>query len=352
MTDSTFAEELKATPALFPFAIQPDDNAVEFLRLSRADYDSASFLDARMGAPRESRFLKPWEEVRAAAAGLPRRCHFIFHISHVGSTLLSRLLGDAPGLFSLREPQTLRTLADHYVHLGQPSCSWSVEEFHQRLDAFLGLWSRTFEPGETAVIKATSFVSQMSELLLERVPSSRAILMVVSPVTFLAALLDGAMSDVTSQAERRLRRLHRRLGYEHWRLADLSPGECVAMGWLCEVASLHAAAARFPERTCWLDFDHFLTHPAGGLAASLRHLGIATDDATVGSILAKPTLTRYAKQPDAEYDTGVRKQLLQQSLAEHQQEVKKGLAWLQRTTKLPGMGRMFAEVKVAVERKF
>ncbi|MDZ4782731.1 MAG: hypothetical protein SGJ19_20990 [Planctomycetia bacterium] len=352
MAESTFADELTASPELFPFAFQQDSDAVAFLRLSRADYAKASFLDARMLAPSVMGDPIAWEQVQSAAAALPRRCHFIFHISHVGSTLLSRLLGDAPGLFSLREPKMLRTLADVRLQLGKPDCPWNAAEFNQRLATLLGLWSRTFEPSETSVIKATSFVSEMSELLLERVPTSRAILLIVSPVTFLAALLDGAMSDITGQAERRLNRLHQRLGYEHWRLANLSPGECVAMSWLCEVSSLHAAAARFPERVFWLDFDHFLTVPTGGLAASLRHLRIEADESTVRSLLAQPTMQQYAKNPETAFDVGTRKQLLQQSLEVHKDEIKKGLNWLFRTAKLPGVGRMIAEIQAAVERPF
>ena len=136
---------------------------------------------------------RPWADVRDAAKGLPVRCHFIFHISHVGSTLLSRLLGQHPGLFSLREPAILRVLADRFAALDQSTFPQDRAEMDEQLTVFLALWSRTFEREQTTLIKATSFVGEMAELLMHRIADSRSILMFVSPRTFLLALLDGAM---------------------------------------------------------------------------------------------------------------------------------------------------------------
>jgi len=59
-----------------------------------------------------------------------RRLHFIFHAGHVGSTLLSRLLDEAEGVLSLREPLPLRTIAENF---SEP-----------RLDLLLRLWERGF----------------------------------------------------------------------------------------------------------------------------------------------------------------------------------------------------------------
>ena len=169
-----FRHLLTASPALYPIAVDPHGDLVQLIHVRRADYRSASFLDSRLLAPDTLSAWRPWVEVRRAAAGLAERCHFIFHISHAGSTLLSRLLGHHPNLFSLREPALLRYLADIHLTLGHPSCPWSRTEFDDRLAVYLALWSRTFEPSQTALIKATSFVSEMSEHLMERVGDSRA----------------------------------------------------------------------------------------------------------------------------------------------------------------------------------
>jgi hypothetical protein len=319
-----------ATPALYPMAIDPRADAVQFMTMTEADYAAASFLDARMLPPGTTGAWAPWADVLRAAAGLPVRCHFIFHISHVGSTLLSRLLGQHPSVFSLREPAVLRTLADAHLALGQPTAPWGRAEFAERLGVFLALWSRTFRRGQTALIKATSFVSEMAEHLLERVADARAIVMYVPPPTFLRALLGGAMSDITGQAGKRLARLHRRLGTPHWRLQDLSAGESVAMSWLSEMFALHAAGARFPDRVLWIDFDRFLGAPGAGLAAALGHLGVAGADAAAERILSGPTMSQYAKAPAYRFDAQVRERLLRQGEEQHASEVRLGMDWLDR----------------------
>jgi len=330
MTDSTLRQHLTASPALYPIAMDTRADAVRLIRLTKANYDAASFLDARLLTPDVPSGWGPWTELRDAAAGLPERCHFIFHISHCGSTLLSRLLGQHPALFSLREPAILRDLADVFLTLDRPNGIWDRAEFGVRSGVYLRLWSRTFEPGQIAVIKATSFVSEMAESLMARTADSRAIFMFVRPLTFLRALLDGAMSDIEGLAEQRLSRLHRRLGGAAWRLPELSAGERVAMSWLSEMLALQDAHDHFRTRGQWLDFDGFLAEPEAGLATALTHLGAGVASGTVHDILAGPTMSRYAKAPAYRFDARHRDQLLRQSEERHGPEIQKGTAWLDR----------------------
>jgi hypothetical protein len=331
----TFADALTSSPLLYPIALEPSADTVRFVRLTAADYAAASFLDNRLMTPGQPTAAVPWAEVRAAAGQVPVRCHFIFHISHVGSTLLSRLVGNHPAFFSIREPAILRLLASVHRTLGRPECPWPREEFEERLRAFLAIWSRTFEPGQTAVVKATSFVSEMAEDLMARMPAARSVFMFVAPEVFLQALLGGAMSDIESGAENRLDRLHRRLGGPRWTSTDMSAGERVAMSWLSEMTALHAAARRFPDRTLWLDFDCFLASPEESLTAVLGHLGVPDAAAAARTLLAGPTMHQYAKAPAHRFDADVRRQLLDQASREHAAEIAKGLAWLDRAAAEP-----------------
>jgi hypothetical protein len=324
----TLRQHLTASPALYPLALDPRADAVQLVYLKPADYAAASFLDARMLAPGTLKATTPWAEIREAAAGLPQRCHFIFHISHVGSTLLSRLLGLHPSLFSLREPAILRYLADTHLTLDQPPCPWTRAEYEERLGIYLGLWSRTFERGQTALVKATSFVSEMAEHLLARVGDARAIFMFLSPAEFLRAVLGRAMVDIEDLAGKRLARAHGRLGGERWQLERLSPGERVAMSWLCEMLALHAAAARFPSRVRWLDFDRFLAQPERELSGALRHLGVDAGGETVRRLLAGPTMRQYAKAPEHAFDAARREQILREAQRQQAEEIHKGLQWL------------------------
>jgi len=307
----TLSEVLAASPSLFPLILDPAGNLIQVVNLSEIDYQAASFLDGRLLAGGMRNAVIPWTELQCAAQGLPKRCNFLFHISHAGSTLLSRLLGSHPACFSIREPAILRLL-------GQG-------EYRDRLDTFLGLWSRTFHPGQTALIKATSIVSEIAITLLSAVPDSRALLMYVPLETFLPALLDGAMSDITSHAHARLQRLQRKGFLSGLALSNLSPGESVAMSWLSEMVSLDEVSKKFPDRTRWLDFDQFLIQPDVHLRDSFAHFGIQAD---VAPLISGPIMQRYAKKPEVKYDTSFRSNLLTASREKFRDEISRGLHWL------------------------
>jgi hypothetical protein len=347
-TDRRTSDEFKAllhdSPAWFPLSYDLSADAVGFFKTNRDEIEAASFLDSRMAGPRPMDAVISFADVDRAATGLFESCHFVFHISHVGSTLMSRLIGLHPQLFSLREPAVLRTLADAQLALAHPQCPWTPAEFVRRAGIFLGLFSRTFEPGQTAVIKATSFVGELAELLLGRVTTARAVLMAVPLRTFLPALLGGAYSDVSRAARKRLFRLHRRLDGPRWNLEDFSPGELVAMTWLCEMLSLAAAAGQFPDRCRWVDFDAFLSEPGPGLAAVFRHLGVPDDRAA--HIVASPTMGQYAKAPSQTFDADFRNRLLRQAERDHAREIDRGLAWLDTALSHSSVARLIDVVNI------
>src|SRR5579862_3010025 len=102
--------QLRDSPAWYPLEVLPGDT-VRLLRLDAAAYRAASFLDQRLlrSAPREARI--PGAQLAAAAAGLTPCARYLFHTGHVGSTLLSRLIGAREEFFALREPALLRAAA-------------------------------------------------------------------------------------------------------------------------------------------------------------------------------------------------------------------------------------------------
>ena len=304
-------DALCSSPTIFPLNLDATGTLVQVVSLSESDYREASFLDNRAIKPNSRLAVIPWRELAAAAVSLTANCDFIFHISHAGSTLLSRLLGNHSHCHSVREPAILRLLVQ--------------EQYSERLSTFLGLWSRTFRSEQRTILKATSFVSEIGSELMNLVLSSRALLMYVPPETFLPSLLDGAMSDITNEANSRLARLQNRGYCKDLILANLSPGECVAMSWLSEMLSLADIAKNHPERTLWIHFEHFLKEPELQLSLCLQHLAIQAD---ASSILSSTTMDRYAKRPDVKYDTAFRQKLIAQSTEKFQDEVQRGLRWL------------------------
>ena len=240
-------EELVRSPAIYPYAPTPSGFLAR--RLDEAAYRRASFLDERIVGEGEPAGPLPKSVLVEASCDLPRRADFVFHIGHVGSTLLARLLGESPGVFCLREPALLRPLAQARG-MGQDSNG------ELSLDVLMRLYSRTWRTGQTALIKTTSFVSELAEDLLSQDRQARALVLSVTPPVYLRTILGGASSRAESKAMREMRRarLQRRLDLA---VEVQTEGEWIAMSWLCEALCLDRVATRFGERVMWLDFDRF-----------------------------------------------------------------------------------------------
>jgi hypothetical protein len=311
-------QDIAASPAWLPIEQEGAGN-LRLVRLDEAAYRAASFLDRRAlqaGVPQE---VCPAATVTAAGASLAPRAHYLFHIGHVGSTLVSRLIGECTGFFSVREPAMLRAAASdpsrHFGGLG--------------LREVLSLLARTWRPEQRAVVKATSFVGEIAEPILEIDRDSRAIFMFTSALTYLRCILGGPNSRVESRAlaPSRLARLQSRFG-ESAPTKPQSEIEWIAMSWLCEMTALHQAASRFGSRVVWVDFDVFLAAPVPGLAALLRALGGTPSPKDVEDVLAAPVMRRYSKAPEHAYDAALRQSVLESADWEHGAQIRGGMQWL------------------------
>jgi hypothetical protein len=313
------ADELARSPAWLPLGVGAAAG-VTLVRLDEAAYRAASFLDQRLLGPAHAQSECPVAVLEAAAARLPIRSHYIFHTGHVGSTLLSRLVGAHPGLFALREPALLRQLA-------MPAAADAVP----RLEAALSLLSRTWRPGEHAIVKATSFVSELAAPILAAAQDAIAIFMFVDPQAYLRTILAGANSrtEIRQLGVTRLRRLERRLGPGGLRRDPQAEGEWIAMSWLCEMTALREAADRFETRVRWINFDRFLMQPHSGLAEILGALGTRPAAREVETLVTGPLMQRYSKAPEYAYDATVRQELLRSAEREHADEIRRGIDWLQ-----------------------
>jgi hypothetical protein len=329
---------LARSPELFPHGWDPRADSVSLIRLTEADYARASFLDRRILGPQTMVRTMPFADMQMAVeeAGLPEASDFIFHIGHVGSTLLSRLLAAHPSIFALREPEILRPLA-----LLRAEALWDDAKFEAHLSIFLKLWSRTFHPGQRSSIKATSFASELAPEILARPCQPKAIFMFVPPQNFLASILGAENSprEAKMLAPSRAARLNKRLGSDI--LAEtLSPGETVAMGWACEMTALAVAPQ---ERALWLDFDRFLADPKPSLARCFQHLGTAATPEQIEAIVSGPDMHRYSKAQEYNYDAKLRSDVLAAARANHGAEIKRGMDWLgNAAAKFPTVGAALA----------
>lgn len=322
------ADDIAVSPAWLPLD-STGPGVVRLVRLDEVAYRAASFLDQRVLAANPVTAVVAAATVAAAAAKLTPRAHYIFHIGHVGSTLVSRLVGEFESLFSVREPAILRELA---AQARGPGAHGPAGPHGSRgLRGTLSLLARTWSPRQRAVVKATSFVSEIAESILEIDGGASAILMFTPALAYLRCILGGPNSRTESRAlaPARLARLRARLGEAVFDAVPQSEGEWIAMSWLCEMACLQAAARRFASRVLWVDFDEFLGAPGAGLEAVLRALGATATPNDIDGVLAGPLMHRYSKAPEHPYDPALRRDVLASADQEHPAEIRRGMAWLE-----------------------
>jgi len=333
------ADEVARSPLWFPLE-RVERDGIRMVRLHEAAYHAASFLDQRVlsGAPEQA--VCAIDVLESAAASLVPRLHYIFHTGHVGSTLLSRLIGEHEAFFSLREPALLREVAPRAA----PSVSATTGGLS--LGSLLALLARTWHAEQRAVLKATSFLSEYASIILAKSQRPAAILMFVQPLVYLRTILGGPNSRIEARtlATSRLRRLAQRLGDAEWHSGVRSEGEYIAMSWLCEMAALHqvapvgsgiTSAAGAPDRrehsqVLWVEFDRFLTDPRGCLHGILRTLGTDASAREIEALVSRPLMRQYSKAPEYAYDAHTRREVLSAVDQPYGTELKRGMDWLDR----------------------
>ena len=298
-------------------AIDPAARLARLVRMDAARYRAASFLDDRMlGDGAEARLCALDELIAASARIDAPPAGWIFHIGHVGSTLVARLLGELGGTLSIREPRSLRDLGAA-ADAERPALAHALRNaMARRLDA-----------DEAVVVKATSFVSDHAPLLIA--PGARALLLYATPRHYIEGILAGENSvvELRALAAERARRLAMR-GIALPGL-DASDVQLAAAAWLCEMSALDVAAdAVAPDQLMWADFDALLADMGDGLPRIAAHFGITAARAEIDAVVSGPLMQRYSKALEFDYSPALRAQLLAGAGREHRADIDAALAAL------------------------
>lgn len=284
-------------------AIDPSAGIVRMVAMTADAYREASFLDDRMLQQTVRAATLPWAQVASAAEAIERDDgRWIFHIGHVGSTLIARLLGELSGVLSVREPRFLRDIA-----------ALGPGERAAFIPATRKLFSRSFAADQVALAKATSFVSEIAG---ELVPADgRALFVYARPRNYIASILAGENSvmELDALASSRAQRMAKRVGeFAHLR----SHADLAAAAWACEMTALEVAAEALPRaRIMWVDFDRLLGDVGGGLGEITQRLELGASADEVSALAGSPLLMRYSKALEYDYSAGLRCDLIAEATA-------------------------------------
>ena len=312
MSSAPTADEIWSDARWLAQAVDPRAGLLRLVEMTPRNYRDASFLDDRMfQQPRISRLLN-WDEVAGSLPAEARHdARWIFHIGHVGSTLVARLLGELDSVLSVREPRALRDIA-----IFPPDVR---ERFVPKLQA---LFSRTFALDQTSLVKATSFVS---EIAADLVPANgRALYLYATPRSYISGILAGENSrlELAGMAATRTERLASR-GLHLPRArheADLA-----AAAWACGMTALEQAAS---SAVLWLDFDRVLGDVGGSLNQMAEFFGFDATDEQLRATARSPLMRRYSKATEYEYSPELRRDLLAEANDLHSTDIESALAML------------------------
>jgi len=324
-----WTDRLAERPEVFPHNLDLLNDNLLLVELSAAEVSAASFLDQRVLKQTTKGTWISWPLVAEIfeKVTVEKPAAHIFHVGHCGSTLLTRLLQFADGTQCLREPLPLRVLAQDFADAADGRSFLSPQSRLERLRTLSKMWGRG---AEHTVIKATSICSDLLPHIHSIVPGSRSIFVFNRPESHIATLLAGenALIDLKGFARLRLQRLQQQTGLDI-ELNQLSLGQLAALSWISETSSVSHSLEEYPEQIQVLEFESFLSDPAGSLFRTLQFLEIPADEQTVEKAVRSPVMQTYSKAPDVQYNAQTRAAILADSRSRFGKEITEALAWIE-----------------------
>ena len=303
--------------------------------VDEAVYRDAGFLDQRLNLDGKLQAIwAPLEQVLAnhrAVPSAPESARFIFHVGHCGSTLLSRLLTEHPGLLPLREPLSLRSLAEQERLLHTPEAAITRTEWQSLMELLLRLLSRTYLDDQRALIKPSSNCNNLMAPSLASAPGHKAIFLYLNLRSYLASVLrPQSRGALHAFSKERAFDLHHLMPHAGVALETLSPAQLGAVNWVTSMAYLIRAQADkgLSVRIKVVEFESFLGNPLDTLADLFQFLDRPVKRETADAILRGGHMTRYAKDLRVGYTPELRAADLEQSLQTHRGDIDAAQAWL------------------------
>ena len=250
--------EILSDSLYFPFQLLAD-RRIGYLRISEDTFNRSPFLDRRIQGADKKMFslsaLAVDNQLKELKISTKKDLIHIFHISHVGSTLVSRLLESLDETKVLREPNILRDLTQEFSKVIRFSSEYKKFELDSLLSGILK--SFLFGKESKVVIKHTS--SNLSLPLghnhMENI-EQKEILLYTGLQNFLLHSVTsiGLKGDAEGSAQNRLNQLNKICFSNFFKLDDLQYLEMVSLIWMVEFSKLLARKAS-NENALLINFD-------------------------------------------------------------------------------------------------
>ncbi len=333
-TDSQRLQEAMLTsPALFLRDVEPLRGVAVFTPMTEESYRASSFLDNRIVRAGDKDVIADLDDLMDLASRHPggrRIIHYLFHVGHCGSTLLSRILGERTCYLALREPPLLMGLSRSARALGRPGFPISEQRWESLKALSLMTLGKTWRSGQTPLVKPTSHAGNLIPTLMRHSGQERAVLLYVDLETYLATMLRPHARRETRLYARdfRVREFSSLVPGAPQTTDEYTEGQLAAMSWLMHAREM-AAALDDPDiapRCLPVHFESFVADPRSVTAQIFEFLG---PPLTAGEMPpGEPRwLSVAAKAPGEAYSAGDRERELALSRSENADGIADGLAW-------------------------
>ncbi|MDA9020787.1 hypothetical protein N9H97_00815 [Gammaproteobacteria bacterium] len=235
--------ELLNDPLYFPFQLIRGQK-ISYLRISEDTFIKSPFLDTRIlqGGDRKFLYANSMEvanNLKEVKVESKKRLIHIFHISHVGSTFVAKLLESSNDTKVLREPNILRDLTREYSEMNQFSSEYKKSELDLLLNGIL----KSFLSGDRSkvILKHTSgnLSLPIACKTIDNI-GQKEILLFTDLESFLSHSIasDGLRSDAETNAKTRLRYFNDICLSNHLNLSNLKLIEKVSLIWMVEFSRM------------------------------------------------------------------------------------------------------------------
>lgn len=334
-----FLGELMSSPNFYPLGVDFAKRVVSFARMSRDDYRNAAFLDffARKNGYRL--YSVNLDDLLLHQDSLPTKpsnnpVHYILHSAFCCSTLLARYVELIPNCFILKEPTFLSQAAFGYrPSLTIPDPTSEIASRHnwlQTLRLCVGLFARTFSPGEVVIIKTTDLCNLIGDDLLMLDDRSRIASLSTGLRAFILSVLK--LQRRRSWVCQRLVCAKRNAGafpiLATLDLTELADAEAAACLWLYYKILSRDLGAKWGTRVTNLVGEQVAETPTQTLGAIVKAFQLPVETNQLTKLLADSSVgSRYSKNVYREYDSNSRRSELTQLEIRFGKEADEGIRW-------------------------
>ncbi len=302
-----------------------------FVPMSRQAFHDSIFCDSRIQTVSSKILpvkLDPLMHAFETQGRRGRPVSLLYHMAHVGSTLLSRGL-DLPGVNVVyREPQALRQLG-----VWKATGDTQGAQGHSAaalLRLAMHMFSKPCGDGEKVIVKANVPVNFLISDLRKTVPDARAIVLYSGLEDYVLALhkseehrqwvgrIIGELAPGWAQLS----------GIEPAALGKLSLPQAIACIWLAQVG-LFVEAVAATEHCRSLDSESLFSRPGEVLAAAFDHFGHPVSAPQLEAVVRGGVFSRHAKNPGVAYDNEVRRAEKRALASRFEREVEAARQWVE-----------------------